>query len=380
MSTDEKYFKRRRLVMLEDLEMGGYLSSRVIYKDEHMYISWPSIEKLQNGDIVIAFCEAARRPIIIHRDPTGHNVLIKSQDNGKTWSEFSTQIGNYDFYAMDTPGITQLSNGDILVNAYRKKCIPAEMSKMPGYEDFLIVEIVKSFPWATAYLSDQTFVFRSKDNGRTWGKPVQIDVSPHFQSGCALRPIVELSNGTLLLPCYDVGCERKNIALAKAFVVKSKDNGRNWGNISLIAEDDKIGFYEPALLALPDKIIAILRTHKPGGWYLHQSNSYDNGETWSGPIRTKMWGYPAHLLYLQGGNILCVYGYRRRPFGIRGCVSYDGGESWDIENEIIIRDDFSSANLGYPTSMQFEDGKIFTVYYGEDCDRVTCIQGSFYRI
>lgn len=353
------------------------LETRVIYKDEHMYCSWPSIEKLQNDDIVIAFCEAARRPVITHLDPTGHNVLIRSQDNGKTWSRFPAQIGNYDFYSMDDPGIMQLSNGVILVNTYRKTCIPAEVSKMPGYGDFKIVE---PFPWAFDLLSDQTFVFRSKNNGRTWGKPVQIDVSPHFQSGCTLLPIVELSNGTLLLPCYDEKCEHKGIAPAKAFAIKSKDNGKSWGNISMIAEDDKIGFYEPALLALPDKIIAMLRTHEPGGWYLHQSNSYDNGETWSEPIKTKMWGYPAHLLYLRDGNILCVYGYRRRPFGIRGCVSYDGGESWDIENEIIIRDDFSTANLGYPTSVQFEDGKILTVYYGEDHDGVTCIQGSFYGI
>lgn len=357
--------------------MLGDFEARIIYKNGYMYSSWPSIEKLQNGDIVIAFCEAARRPIITHLDPTSHNVLVRSQDNGKTWSEFPSQIRSYDFYSMDDPGIMQLSNGDILVNAYRKTCIPAEMSKMPEYEDF---KIIKPFPWAVDLLPDQTFIFRSEDNGKTWKKPVQIDVSPHFQSGCTLLPIVELPNGTLLLPCYDEKCEHKGIEPSKAFVIKSKDNGRTWGNISMIAEDEKIGFYEPALLALPGKIIAMLRTHKSGGWYLYQSNSYDNGETWSRAIRTEMWGYPAHLLHLRDGNILCTYGYRRKPFGIRGCISYDSGESWGIKNEIIIRDNFLNANLGYPTSIQFGDGKILTVYYGEDRDGVTCIQGSFYKL
>ena len=74
-----------------------------------------------------------------------------------------------------------------------------------------------------------------------------------------------------------------------------------------------------------------------------------------------------------------MYGHRREPFGIRACVSPDDGETWDIDNEIIIRDDLGSSNLGYPTSIVLEDGTVFTVYWGEDDEGVTTIQGSYYK-
>jgi len=92
-----------------------------------------------------------------------------------------------------------------------------------------------------------------------------------------------------------------------------------------------------------------------------------------------MWGYPAHMLTLQDGRVLCVYGRRRPPFGIRACLSGDDGQSWDIDNELVIRDDFPNSDLGYPTSVQLADGTIFTTYYGQ-VDGVTSIYGSFYSI
>ena len=75
-----------------------------------------------------------------------------------------------------------------------------------------------------------------------------------------------------------------------------------------------------------------------------------------------------------------VYGHRRDPFGIRACLSSDQGETWDIENEIILRDDLESSNLGYPTSIVQEDGGLFTVYWGEDSNGVTTLQGTYWRV
>ena len=48
------------------------------------------------------------------------------------------------------------------------------------------------------------------------------------------------------------------------------------------------------------------------------------GRTWSQPIKTAMWGFPAHLLELRDGRILCTYGYRRKPYGVRASISKDG--------------------------------------------------------
>lgn len=70
---------------------------------------------------------------------------------------------------------------------------------------------------------------------------------------------------------------------------------------------ENLSFEEPALCSLPSgTILCMLRQERisrfyPQG-YLYQSESLDNGKTWSQPKRTDTWGYPAHLLSLREGN------------------------------------------------------------------------------
>ena len=92
------------------------------------------------------------------------------------------------------------------------------------------------------------------------------------------------------------------------------------------------------------------------------------------------WGYPADLVLLSDGRLLCTYGHRREPYGIRACLSEDSGKSWQYDQELIIRDDLPNRNLGYSVSIEYQPGKIFTIYYGEDGEGVTCIQGTYWRL
>ena len=45
----------------------------------------------------------------------------------------------------------------------------------------------------------------------------------------------------------------------------------------------------------------------------------------------------------------------------RAFVSYDGGETW--EDEYFLSRDADCGDLGYPASVELEDGSIFTLYY-----------------
>ena len=58
-----------------------------------------------------------------------------------------------------------------------------------------------------------------------------------------------------------------------------------------------------------------------------------------------------------------AYGYRREPFGIRGCFSRDGGRTWDLADELAFRADGRHGDLGYPYTIQLRDGQLYTVYY-----------------
>jgi hypothetical protein len=95
---------------------------------------------------------------------------------------------------------------------------------------------------------------------------------------------------------------------------------------------------------------------------LWECYSDDNGRTWSIPHVTPLWGFPPHLMLLSDGRVLCSYGYRREPFGQRACVSEDG-LTWDVRDEVILRDDAPNGDLGYPASLELEPGRILTVYY-----------------
>ena len=98
------------------------------------------------------------------------------------------------------------------------------------------------------------------------------------------------------------------------------------------------------MVNLPDgRVLAMIRSESGGPLhetgFLWQTQSDDSGKTWSPAKRTDIWGYPPHLLLTSDGDVLCTYGYRRPPFGIRACFSRDAGRTWDTEHEVILRRD-----------------------------------------
>lgn len=58
-------------------------------------------------------------------------------------------------------------------------------------------------------------------------------------------------------------------------------------------------------------------------------------------------------------DLLCTYGYKNEPIGIRASVSNDDSLTWEVDNEFIIRKDGFGygANTCYPQSIEYEYGK-----------------------
>jgi BNR repeat-like domain len=146
-----------------------------------------------------------------------------------------------------------------------------------------------------------------------------------------------------------------------------------------VARREGSAFEEPSLIQLPSGGLLMLMRDN-GTRHLHQCISDDEGRSWSAPLQLPIEGYPPHLLLLPDGRVLCTYGWRQPDYGIRAVLSADGGESWDTDRTIRIRGGLPNKDLGYPCTIPEGDGSLFTVYYGQDADGVTCIMATRWRL
>ena len=296
----------------------------VICKETGRHFAFSGVTQAANGDILVVCREGKSH---VSEGDYGNVSLIRSKDGGKTWlPRVNAQSSN----GVDVrdPSITCMSDGTLI-------------------------------------LTSTLGVSRSNDNGYTWDAP-NVPEIPVFSP----RGVYAAQDGFL----YYCGIFRSVKDTNYIAIIQSKDKGKSWQYYTTVSmsrpwkKDMTWEFYdEPAMITLPNgRWIVAQRVDIDG--YLRLSVSDDKGKnlSWSLPEKSKplaIWGYPAHMLSLKDGTLLCAYGYRKDPMGIRASISYDGGDTWDMENEYVLRDDGASVDLGYPCSIQLRDGRIFTVYY-----------------
>lgn len=371
------------LIFIACLSLGtfaGEMEHITVYRDDTLYLIIPWLLQLDNGDLVLTAREAYARSKEQrgHVDPTARGILLRSRDRGRTWGEkVVVDDETYRFSQTEDGPVAQLVDGSLFLNLYSWAISPFPVGfPTDGGRPY-------------AYTFEGEWTLRSTDRGRTWTQRQRLKVSglPRL---AARTPVLELPDRTLLLAVYGnpaAGQDYRNASPGQPYhswVIRSTDMGRTWGSPAVLAADpeNKIGFAEPCLLRTRrGELIAMLRTEG----YLYQSNSSDNGRTWSQPVKTAMWGFPAHLLELRDGRILCSYGYRRKPFGVRASISKDSGKTWDTQNEIILRNDGGTHDLGYPSSVEFPDGRVLTTYWfnqqkeGDPKSETRFIAGTFHR-
>ena len=321
-----------------------------VYRNPRSYSHNPDVAVLANGEWVLVFREAPCRRRCTHIDPLSKATLLRSTDHGRTWDRHDPVVAarGAENIGIQDPSIAALSDGRLICNFFTWDAPPDAPygAVVPG-----------------------TFAVRSSDGGRTWEqRHVTVDQSGRDDAYTATTDaVVELSGGELLMPIYDSKLHAEGGG-DRAIVFRSTDGGDSWHEWGTIGYDPfgNLDFSEPALAVLPSgKVVAKIREEKRKEC-LWQSESTDGGKTWARPWRTPMWGFPADLLVLKSGSLLCTYGYRRRPYGVRACISRDEGRTWDVRKELVIRNDGVGPDVGYPSSVQAPDGTIFTAYYLSD--------------
>jgi hypothetical protein len=329
----------------------------VICKQPGRYIGWPTILRTSKDELIVTF--SGDRDA--HVCPWGKTQMVRSSDSGKTWSDVIT-INNTPLDDRDA-GILETRKGTLLVSWFTSLY----------FEKSTILRT--SWRQHSAKIGPETrkqweghWVRRSEDNGKTWGNPSRtIGSAPH-------GPIA-LKDGRLIY----VGKASGGIV-----VEQSADDGVTWQQIAQVPSPRSIYPCEPHLVECTNgRLVAMFRNEHPdpSQRFLGQSESDDGGKTWSTIHLTEIWGYPPHMIRLDDGRLLVVYGQRRQPYGQRACLSHDDGRTWDLNSEIAVVDDAPDGDLGYPASVQLGDGSILTIYYQKDQPgEKTCLMGTHWRL
>ena len=366
----------------QGVQPASIISTRVICSQPGRYVGWPTIAMTAEKDLLVVF--SGDRDA--HVCPWGKTQMIRSSDQGATWSDPVT-INNSPLDDRDA-GIMRTDAGTMIASwftsVYFIYAFEDEDARWPA-------EMRDGWARHIGKISAETredwlgnWIRRSGDSGLTWGERINTFVnSPHGP--------IQLSDGRLLyVGMNKIVGDRKGQNPPDSMriaAVESIDDGLTWKIIGYIPVPKYLdpgakAFHEAhAVETAEGKIIAMLRHHgEPGKHYLWQSESSDGGSSWTMAHQTKIWGYPPHLIRLKNDWLVVSYGYRREPFGNRACISRDDGSTWDVKNQVILSI-APNYDLGYPASVQLEDGTIYTVYYQAPADgELTRLMGTHWRI
>jgi hypothetical protein len=364
---------------------------RVVYRETHAYCSHPHAVALPGGDWLVVFNRTFRRPFILHppQDPYFHNLIIRSSDQGQTWSA-PVMVPGHDWHGVECAGLTALPGGRVLLHQWRFRwlalpdarrragatplALPDELARglelSPELEGLGPAAPERLLPWARG--PGRAYVHVSDDNGEAWDRTVELDIAP-FVGGYNMRGAIRLPDGEIVLPLCDIP------AYERVFVLHSADGGCSWGRPVLATSEPGLLFEEPCALALGDgRILLLVRENRTRS--LYQATSADGGRSWSKPAPTGIAGYPAHLVELSDGRILCTYGHRWPDYSIRAVVSTDAGRTWAWHDPISVRARLPNRDLGYPCTLITANDTLCTLYYCQDSAGITGLERSIHRI
>jgi hypothetical protein len=287
-----------------------------------------------------------------HMDPRKRPHAVVSKD-GRTWRETDLLADNPQFRSSPTR----------LVNVTNYSYRYDDPSRRAFYEAEGLE--VRDTPDGQIAYSKGAYVAISNDNGVTW---IQRDLDMPGRALLAAyrddRAYLRLDSRTILRAFYGKPVAR--LRYYEAWFARSEDDGETWttGTIAADVEQDASHGETAIALAGDNDIVAMMRSEPAPGSSMWVCRSSDRGKTWSKAVETPLHGHPAHLLLLQDGRLLCSYGMRDQPVGIRVCISDDHGRTWRAEDVRVLRTgaDFNR-DSGYPITRQADDGTLLTVYY-----------------
>jgi hypothetical protein len=321
-----------------------------VYREDGRFGGWPANNGIWcwGNEIVVGFTlgyhdETASGHTIDRKKPIVPRQA-RSTDGGLTWT-------------FETPSYLERDGSE------------PTPTPCPGHIDFTQRDFALTFRMHHTQKNTAYFCW-SNDRCKTWQGPYTL---PNFNRiGMLPRTDYLVENSTSLTAF--MAATKEDGSEGWPMMIRTSDGGKTWQQVSWIGEQPKKGGYAimPSTVRLSEsELFTYIRRRSDADapekrWWIEPFRSLDNGKTWKLEEANSIdnAGNPAAMIKLKDGRLALTYGYRRAPFGIRAKLSSDGGRSWS--KEIILREDGANWDLGYPRTVQREDGKLVTVYYFND--------------
>lgn len=322
--------------------------------------AWPNLTMLRDGTITAVIFNQPNHACMV-----GDVECWASADQGRTWEKRGVPA------AHDPPSSNRMNvaaglanNGDLLVISsgwLLETPRRPPPGTLPGFAG--LVRILD--PW----------VCRSSDGGRTWAvdKRAFPAASP---AGKPCVPFGDIHSGAdrrLRVAVYsrlDPPPDRKKLRVRQAYVYRSDDDGRSWGDP--VALDPTTSRSETAVFPLGAGHWLAAARGADGDLGLYASQ--DDARSWRFREQVGMPGqHPGHLLRLRDGRLLLAYGNRSATPGVEIRYGDAEGRTWSPPLRVVdwlakppIGNPYEHARHGdggYPSNVQLPDGRIVTAYY-----------------
>jgi sialidase-1 len=349
----------------------------VIYSDDNFYSAFPSIVRRSDGELIVAFRRAPERRRFgennsTHTDPNSYLVLVRSRDQGQTWTREPELIHAHPQGGSQDPCMLQLRDGSILCSSYAWALLNSAVAEKKENS-------MRHGPFV--FLGG--YLVRSQDGGRSWQGPI---IPPATPGDMILDPFGKP------VPAYNRGamCEGKNGTIywvvtanteatprkSETHLFVSRDGGLTWTYSCPVARDSKASFNETSIHETPKgDLVAFMRTADFND-HTTLARSTNQGKSFEPWQDAGFQGHPHYALRLPDSRVLLIYGYRHTPFGIRARVLDAECTNANAASEIILREDGGNGDLGYPWATLLSENRALIVYYFNKGDGTRHIAGT----
>ena len=314
----------------------------------------PALTRAPNGDLLVAF-STEWEPF-----PWGGVLkLIRSSDEGRTWSEpvvlwddedprVTIQVSN---------GLQTLSNGDVLLPV--TYCLVPKHKKIPEKPRHSLDVYNMNDPGYRR----EVRLLRSGDSGKTWTIDNPDLAKPWWRFG----RLLELKDGRLIMP-------------GRGWYIESRDFGKTWG--PRIDLKPKVECEMNLVEASDGRLFTMLRGkrgYQSLGRLFRSCVSHDEGKTWSDWYPIGVQGKMPDLLVEPRGRILMGVGcegledggemawYPDRNSFATLFLSVDHGRTWVRDLQFAqVEKGSSIVPADSPVMCPLEDGSILVVIQGKD--------------